>query len=171
MAQGGACLQVFCGEEETVADIADSSSVYTRANKPAAESKYGRVYYQNVRGLRTKTETFHENLLSEEYDIIALTETWLCDGIFSEELFDERYNVVRKDRHTATRGGGVLVAFNKKLSYELLETKEECNVECLFVKLKFKKLSIIVSLKKEGGGSLSSFPVRTNTVRCYTREK
>lgn len=109
-----------------------------RLNKPAIESEYGQVYYQNVRGLTTKTETFYTNLLSEEYDIIGLTETWLCDGIYTD-LFDDRYTVKRKDRNTsATRGGGVLVVFNKKLSYELLETNEECNVECLFVKLKLK---------------------------------
>lgn len=71
----------------------------------------------------------------------------MCDGIYSEELFDERYTVIRKDRNTsATRGGGVLVAFNKKLPYELLETKEECNVECLFVRVRFEKVSVIVSV-------------------------
>lgn len=35
------------------------------------------IYYQNVRGLRTETLELYESILAEDYDIIALTETWL----------------------------------------------------------------------------------------------
>lgn len=72
------------------------------------------IYYQNVRGLRTKTNTFLNNLVVNNYDIICLTETWLTDGIFDAELFDSRYTIFRKDRDYARRGdtlgGGVLIA-------------------------------------------------------------
>lgn len=33
------------------------------------------MYYQNVRGLRTKTNTLQKALSSCDYDVIALTET------------------------------------------------------------------------------------------------
>ena len=72
------------------------------------------IYYQNVRGLRTKTNTFFDNLLNSEYDIICLTETWLLPGIYDTELFDSRFNVYRQDRDYISRGdsrgGGVLIA-------------------------------------------------------------
>lgn len=76
-------------------------------------------YYQNVRGLRTKTATFRRNLLLNNYGVIALTETWLVDSISDSELFDHRYLVWRHDRNYdltgQSMGGGVLLATYKDL--------------------------------------------------------
>jgi len=47
------------------------------------------------------------------HDIIAITETWLSNHIFTNEIFPSNYNVIRKDRDD--RGGGVLLAFKKAL--------------------------------------------------------
>lgn len=78
------------------------------------------IFYQNVRGLRTKTDTFYRQMLLNSYDIIVLTETWLLDGILNSEFFDERYIVWRRDRDYVltgqTRGGGVLIATRRELS-------------------------------------------------------
>lgn len=57
------------------------------------------VYYQNVRGLRTKTATFYRNICLNSYDIICVTESWLTDGVNNNELFDDRYIVFRRDRN------------------------------------------------------------------------
>lgn len=77
------------------------------------------VYYQNVRGLRTKTETFLRSVLLNDYDVIALTETWLLDSISDNELLDDRYLVWRRDRNYIstgqTMGGGVLLAVKREL--------------------------------------------------------
>lgn len=79
-----------------------------------------RIYYQNVRGLRTKTNTFFRNLMIADYDIICLTETWLLPGIYDAELFDVRYSIYRCDRDYAYRGeelgGGVLVAVHQRFT-------------------------------------------------------
>lgn len=84
------------------------------------EKKSLRIYYQNVRGLRTKTENFYRQLCLSEFDIIALTETWLVDGITDTELFGDQYMVWRRDRDYCltgqTRGGGVLIAVRKSIS-------------------------------------------------------
>lgn len=78
------------------------------------------IYYQNTRGLRTKTHLFKRNLLLNSYDIISLTETWLLDGINDSELFDSRYVVWRRDRNYQTTrekyGGGVLLALRREFS-------------------------------------------------------
>jgi exonuclease III len=75
------------------------------------------IYYQNSRGLKTKTKGFYNNLLNSEHSIICLTETWLQDSISSNELFDNRYTVIRADRNLKTThksdGGGVLIALLK----------------------------------------------------------
>lgn len=81
------------------------------------------VYYQNVRGLRTKTSTFYRNLCLNAYDVVCLTETWLLEGVNNSELFDDRYIVWRRDRdYNKTRqslGGGILIAFRRELAAEL----------------------------------------------------
>lgn len=59
------------------------------------------------------------NILSHDYDIIVLTETWFHPGINNNEFIDTRYNVYRNDRNLAASnksdGGGVLVATLKTL--------------------------------------------------------
>lgn len=77
------------------------------------------IYYQNVRGLRTKTNTIFRNLLQQDNDIVCFTETWLHGSIFDTEIFDSRYTVYRSDRCYDLRGdsmgGGVLIAVNSNL--------------------------------------------------------
>lgn len=77
------------------------------------------LLYQNVRGLRTKTREFKCSILSSNYDLICITETWLLPGIYNEELFDSRYVVYRTDRPyerlSVGRGGGVLLAARSSL--------------------------------------------------------
>lgn len=78
------------------------------------------IYYQNVRGLRSKTNSLYRNVCMNSYDVIIFTETWLVDSISNSELFDGRYLVWRRDRdycRTAqTRGGGVLIAVRNDLT-------------------------------------------------------
>lgn len=78
-----------------------------------------KIYYQNVRGLRSKTLNFYRNLCLNSFDVIILTETWLVDGIANSELFDDRYLVWRRDRDYVltdqNRGGGVLIATRRDI--------------------------------------------------------
>lgn len=105
------------------------------------------TYYQNIRGLRTKTTEFKHNLLLETYDIIALTETWLDSDIFDSELFDDRYIVYRKDRDfTKTgkkRGGGVLTAVHKKFKSKLLSV--DTDLEAVFIEINISGNKIILT--------------------------
>lgn len=69
------------------------------------------IYYQNVRGLRTKIDDFYIMTQNGDYDAIVLTETWLNNEINSTQLFGSEYTVYRKDRDPnisgKLRGGGV----------------------------------------------------------------
>ena len=62
------------------------------------------IYYQNVRGLRTKSHEFLSGILNCNYDIVCITETWLNDGFYNNEFFDGRYQVFRCDRDSDTSG-------------------------------------------------------------------
>lgn len=90
-------------------------------------------YYQNVRGLRTKTQDiFVSSVAATEYDLVAFTESWLNDTINSSELFDlMRFEVFRSDRnYTAMnkhRGGGVLLAVNSTLKPCQIDICSMCN--------------------------------------------
>ena len=72
------------------------------------------IYYQNVRGLRTKQFELYSNVCSTDYNIFCLTETWLNDLCLDHNLFPDSYTVLRSDRVSAnkTRGGGVLTALS-----------------------------------------------------------
>lgn len=77
------------------------------------------LYYQNVRGLRTKTNEVYKNVLLDNYDIMGFTETWLNSSISDREIVDNRYEVYRRDR-VITRGGkqdggGVMLAISKNI--------------------------------------------------------
>lgn len=73
--------------------------------------------YQNVRGLRTKLNLLRTNVPCLNYDFFALTETWLYDSIYDNELNFNNYNIFRFDRnhHTSKykRGGGVALCTYK----------------------------------------------------------
>lgn len=76
-------------------------------------------YYQNCRGTRTKLHTLYMNILSNNYDVIILTETWLVPWISDNEFIDQRYVVFRcdRDRDATTKldGGGVVIAVLRSL--------------------------------------------------------
>ncbi|XP_062558083.1 uncharacterized protein LOC134222958 [Armigeres subalbatus] len=78
-----------------------------------------RIYYQNVRGLRTKIDDFFLSTTDSNYDAIVLTETWLDDRIYSAQLFNRQYEIFRNDRNRLNsyklRGGGVLIAIWVKI--------------------------------------------------------
>lgn len=77
------------------------------------------IFYQNVRGLRTKSLEFYRNLLKNNFDIILITETWLTTGVLDGEVCDSRYDLFRLDRNyvltNTTRGGGVMVLVRREL--------------------------------------------------------
>ena len=101
-----------------------------------------KIYYQNVRGLRSKTNRLHQEATNNDYDMICLTESWLRDGIFNRELFDDRYVVARRDRDHETSsksdGGGVCVAVKSSSSYTIIHRAEwQCkSVEDLWITIK-----------------------------------
>lgn len=53
--------------------------------------------YQNVWGVQSKTNELYQRVSTSGYYFIAITKTWLHDGIYPRELFTDNYNVYRKD--------------------------------------------------------------------------
>lgn len=90
------------------------------------------IYYQNCRGLRTKLHSLYSNILSNMYDIIILTETWLTPDIDNNEFIDQRYITYRCDRDRVAScrqdGGGVLIAVLRELKSNIYDTSSVTNV-------------------------------------------
>lgn len=101
---------------------------------------YTSIYYQNVRGLRSKTDLFYNNLLNSDNDIIALTETFLISSVHDAELFPPGYVVLRKDRTEDAGWGGVLLAVRNNYSARLITDIDGISddMEVLIVKLEYK---------------------------------
>lgn len=106
------------------------------------------IYYQNVRGLRTKSKDFFLNASASNYEIIALSETWLTSAHHSEEYFPSNYIVYRCDRQNTVnnerRGGGTLIAVSSSIASEQLRLTDNNHLEYTCVKLSLSNLAIIV---------------------------
>ncbi|XP_038116906.1 uncharacterized protein LOC119769079 [Culex quinquefasciatus] len=64
------------------------STVFSSPDNPLACSppRNLTIYYQNIRGMRTKTEKLRLALMSSDYDVVVLTETWLHGNILDSEF-------------------------------------------------------------------------------------
>ncbi|XP_062557893.1 uncharacterized protein LOC134222747 [Armigeres subalbatus] len=109
-----------------------------------------RIYYQNVRGLRTKIDDFFLSTIDSNYDAIVLTETWLDDRIYSAQLFNHQYEIFRNDRNrlnsSKLRGGGVLIAVNRRLSCCLDPAPVNPSLGQIWVKIKTQQRSVSVGV-------------------------
>lgn len=102
-----------------------------------------RIYYQNIRGVNTKTH-IRSNFSAANYHMIALTETWIQDNFSSSEIFDESFVVHRSDRNllmtNKKSGGGCLVAIKNNISANrIFEWENELPFENVWLMLNLKQ--------------------------------
>lgn len=106
------------------------------------------LYYNNIRGMTGKKDQILLSTTSCDYDIIVLSETWLCINKFSGEFFHIRYTVYRKDRADSgidtDRGGGVLIAVDSKIDSEIVVIPELESLEAICVKLNLNSSRILI---------------------------
>ena len=87
--------------------------------------------------MRSKLTGFKLSVLENEYDIIAIVETWLYPDILVGEFLSENdYNIFRRDRCTNRfqRGGGIFVASKSHFTSSVFPLKHT-DVEQLCVRL------------------------------------
>jgi hypothetical protein len=72
--------------------------------------------YFNAQSLRNKLSSFHDLLYGSDFNIICITESWLCKN-FSNGLLDPRglYTIFRRDRISTFPAGGVCILIRKTL--------------------------------------------------------
>ena len=86
----------------------------------------------NARSIANKQSELNSYVFSKQLpEIVAITETWLNDGIRFTAL-SNNYNVFRQDRISG-KGGGVLFALNSNLRYKFVDKFSEFNSECIVI--------------------------------------
>jgi hypothetical protein len=118
--------------------------VNKKGGKNKRWSKKIQCYYQNVRGLRSKTVLFRNNFNMGNFDIVALTETFLTTSVCDGELFPSGYAVFRRDRVGNTGWGGVLLAVRECYSTQVVTDIDgfmpDMELLCLIINCKNVKL-------------------------------
>ena|SRR5436190_14049986 len=76
------------------------------------------IYYQNVRGIKTKLHNIYNEISANDFDLIFFSETWLNSSVLNSEICDcNKYFVYRRDRCdiNKSQGGGVLILVKNNL--------------------------------------------------------
>ena len=136
---------------EYIDNFTPSPTLYSRTFQyPADSSSSIWLYYQNVRGLRTKVDELYLATNDCNIDVIMLTETGLDDRINSLQLFGGSFNVFRCDRSSLNSEkrsfGGVLIATSQQHPSTMLRTSNGSNLEqvCVSVTVRGVKLLLCV---------------------------
>ena len=77
------------------------------------------IFYTNVRSLLGKLDELRVKIMTKNYDIIALTETWLTEDIPEQLILLQGYKLIRLDRSSNQRGGGVLLYIKESFTIQL----------------------------------------------------
>lgn len=90
-----------------------------------------KVAHLNVRSLLGKFPDFKDIIINNQYDIVAVSETWLLN-VPNEAISIHGYNIIRKDRDG--RGGGVALYIKNTLPFHRIKATEEIEQVCICVK-------------------------------------
>ena len=84
----------------------------------------------NIRSIVNKIHVFQNFVFSRSFDIVAVTETWLSEKNFDNEILPCTYIIIR-----GSCGSGVLFAIKSCLPYEVLSTPPSVEVLSVSVKI------------------------------------
>ena len=80
----------------------------------------------NCQSVKNKTSSIREYILSHNFDVVALTETWLgttSDKKCLAEMIPEGYDLKHVPRSTSTIGGGIALIFKSNIQVEVKHKK------------------------------------------------
>ncbi|XP_055622265.1 uncharacterized protein LOC129765851 [Toxorhynchites rutilus septentrionalis] len=142
-------------------NTSDATNVWLPPQPVAAPVDCVWLYYQNVRGVRTKIDDLLLAVTDCNYDVIILTETGLNDCIDSLQIFGSTFNVLRCDRScinsNKTSFGGVLIAVHHRYSCTQIHTPHGERLEQVFA-------VIVIGSKRLAIGAVYIPPDRSRDV-------
>ena len=90
------------------------------------------VLNTNLRSLNGKTDEFALHLQSNEVAIAGVTETWCNDMHPNQAVIMDGYNIIRRNRTSKDRGGGVACYIRSTIPYKEWHLQED-NLETLWI--------------------------------------
>ena len=102
--------------------------------KPKNRRRNWRTLLINCRSLKGEVANFLAFLNYYQPDCILGTESWLDKDTTTSEIFPPEYQILREDRNSKARGGGVFIAVKKHYDMTLLPDLET-NCEILWAKV------------------------------------
>jgi len=97
----------------------------TPSNRLSPDSSTLKLFQINARSVVNKINQIQNFVYSNSVDILGVTETWLTDSIYDQEILPTNFTIYHKDRDS--RGGGVMIAVRNNIHSEL--TPLDCNLE------------------------------------------
>ena len=94
----------------------------------------------NARSLKNKLSLFQSFALSTNHYVICVTETWLNNHIYNQEILPPNYNIFRRDRES--RGGGVLIAVKNNILVSNVSTSNPNLPEAITITLPSVSLTL-----------------------------
>ena len=108
----------------------------------------------NVRSLIRNFDVVRDLIVASQYQVFALTETWLSDGVSSGDLAVSNYILVRNDR--CGRGGGTGVYISNNIMWSNLSVSTI--IEQTWVKLQINgKIIAVGSVYRPPGSDYTEF--------------
>lgn len=96
-----------------------------------------KIFFLNIRSILANINGFRSYLENSNLLACGLSETWLNNNVHNKLISINGFNLVRLDRVTKKRGGGLLFYINVNALYEVIEnqsgsgTYSDHNIEML----------------------------------------
>lgn len=105
-----------------------------------------KIAHINIRSIFTGFNDFSRIVLEEDFDILAVSETWLSDDVDVNLVAIPGYHFLHKPR--ATRGGGIGVYYKQSYSSQEINFEFDINdcLEYLFLKFTIRSKNIIIGV-------------------------
>lgn len=93
------------------------------------------LYYQHIGGMKNRLKNFYLSTHSCNFNVFAITETWLNESIKDNEIASNDYIIFRKDRTPKnscfSKGGGVIIGVLASINPQHIETPDDIELVCV----------------------------------------
>lgn len=105
------------------------------------------IAHLNVRSLFTGFNEFQNLIFDNNYDIVAVTETWLTNNIPSNVVNLNGYKFVRRDRN-GSRGGGIAFYVKNHINFKIipLDIQNSNEIENLWIEIKIGRFRLVLGI-------------------------
>ena len=95
----------------------------------------------NTRSIVNKLSDFELFIMSNDLDIVLVTESWLSPSINDHEIVPQNFNIFRRDRNR--NGGGVFIAAKPSLSPKTVAIFQHESLEIIWIEISTSRRKLL----------------------------